>query len=556
MKRRNLTLLLGSLIPAFSGCTSEAPANAPIAVAVTSAVDTEARADDPSDARARRAVEVSADATPQTGAAESEWLPRLRRVCEDIDDPKEQAKRETEGWEGWKEKLAVRVVDFNLYSPTFKTWSLAAVDDPAKSTAVRHAGPFYGVGLTVEVENSSDTVVQGDDIYVWTTLKTKAGEHLCFADAKVARSWDPFAKKGVGGFVTEKSYPEWPFRPKEKKRYAAYQPDCFTAVDLEGGPVSVKVEVFARFRPVGGKVVIAGPLATFERSGDELRGAPLATAGADDVLRGKTPTNVTVWAAAAHQVLVSDGKKFFWTAAASLGSASPERPIATSAVPETTPEYSQVFGSTTVSIKDFAAAGWRTLNGTVALGHKVVTAQVSLSVDSSAFQKTMDAAVTDAQAAATAAASTVAVKQAELDAAKTILTSSAGSESEATAKESVATATTALADATKAQKAADGAVTAATKALASGLAGFLKAQAAQVDCGSFLLDVGRAQLKPRKGSFGAAACKALVAGTPVTGALSFDLERWDAPVALIWKGSVGPQAHVVLSHALGDVLAD
>ena len=208
-------------------------------------------------------------------------------------------------------------------------------------------------------------------------------------------------------------------------------------------------------------------------------------------------------------------------------------------------------------IKDWHLAGWRTQGGAVALGRKVAPANVAIAVDSSAFQKTMDQAVANAQAAATNAAGQVAVKQAEVDGAKMVAVSSAGTDSEAAAKDTLSVAEEdALAEAVKAQEAADAAVAAASKALASGLAGYLKAQAAQIDCGSLLLDVGRAQLKPRKGSFGAAECKVLLVGMPVSGAISLDLERWHPPVALIWEGSAGLKLHLVASTATGDVRAE
>lgn len=556
MKRLS-TSAVAVILTSLSSCSSTESADSRTPVEVARSADTPIeRAEESPSELDRRPVEV-AEVTPlETGAGEAEWLPRLRRVCEEVGDPKDWTKRQTDGWEPWKDKLALTVVDARLHSPAFKTWGLASVDDPAKWAPVRHAGPFFGLGLTIEVENTSTSVLQSDDIYVWATLETNAGQHTCFADAKAARSWDPFAKKGAGGWVTEKSYPEWPFRPKEKKRYVVYQPSCFSSVEMEGGPKSLKVEVYSRFRPLGGELVIAGPLAVIEQAGDTLRAAPLAEPGAKVTLGGKKPVEVRQWAVSGDQVLVDDGKKASWVPYSSIVGMTPGKLPTTVTAPDAAPEFNETLGTSALIIKDWQLAGWRTQGGAVALGHKVVSANVAIAIDSSAFQKTMDQAVADAQTAATTAAGQVAIKQAEVDGAKAVAASSAGTESETAAKDTLSAAEDALAEAVKAQKAADGAVAAASKALASGLAGYLKAQAAQVDCGSFLLDVGRAQLKPRKGSFGSAECKALLAGTPVAGVVSFDLERWDTPVALVWKGSAGLKVHLVASKAIGDVPAE
>ncbi len=547
------TRRLFALCAGLAACTStSAPEPSPRRGQVVLPL-TEQRLADANDGRARRAMEVP---DQETGAGESEWLPRLRRVCEDIENPKDWTKRQTEGWEPWKDKVALQVVDARLHSPAFKTWNIAAVDDPAKNTAVRHSGPFYGLALTVELENKSTEVLTGDDIYVWATLETKAGKHVCFADGKAQRSWDPFAKKGVGAFVNEKAWAEWPLRPQEKKRYTVTQASCFTEVELEGKAAALKVEVYARFKPVGGETVIAGPLAVVEQAGDSVRGAPLAAGGGDDLVKGKTPVAVKTWALWGDHVLVSDAKKAWWTPAPTLNSVTPGKAPETAAVPAEAPEYANVFGTTALAIKGWTLAGWRSQNGGIALGRKLVSAQVAIAIDSSSVQTTLDATLSEAKSAATAAATTVTVKQAEVDAAKAAATAVAGTESEAAAKETQKAAEVALADATKAQKAADAAVATATKALTSGVAGYLKAQAAQIDCGSFVLDVGRTQLKPRKGSFGATECKALLSGTAAAGTIWFDLERWDVPVALIWKGSAGLQLHTVLSHAIGDVPAE
>ena len=490
----------------------------------------------------------------QGGDVDPAWLKHLRRVCDEVTSPEERKTRHTDGWETYKDKIAVKVSDLRIWSPVFGKWSLTKIDAD-KTAGVTHRGPYYGYGLTVELENKSDQVLDADNVYVWATFKSKAGERTCFADARDSRSWNPFARKGAGDWVRETEYPEWPLRPGERKRYTVNRPVCFESLWAESEPTEVTVDVYARFNPLGKDMVIAGPLASFKRPGDLLRGVPLG--GSDQIVQridGKALKAVRALYMAGDQVLTLDDKKATWIPQDQLQGLTPEKPPVFEAMPKSPEAYKKGFGSLTLTIGAWKVAGWRTLAGAVKSGRKLVSANVGISVDTASVKSTLEAAVTAAQGKVAETSGDVTAKEAAATVADGALASAAGTDGEAAAKEAAAKAKADLKAAQAAQKDAAKALAAAEKAMTGGVADFLKTQAKAVDCGSFRLEVGRASLKPFKGSFGAAECKALLGGAPANGTISFELERWDMPFALTWAGTGGAlQSLRTASQELGGV---
>ena len=190
-------------------------------------------------------------------------------------------------------------------------------------------------------------------------------------------------------------------------------------------------------------------------------------------------------------------------------------------------------------------------------GHKVVKADVSVSIDSSSVQQQLTKAVETAQSQLVSLQQAHTEKQAALEIGKTMLVAAKGTEGEGPAKAAVKEAQVELKQSKKVLKQAQKALKSAEKAMGGGLNSFLKTQAKAVDCGSFKLDVGRKQLKPMKGSMGKKDCKVLTGGLPVTGTIAFDLERWDMPFLLMWKSTGGGiETHRVGSKSLGTILKD
>jgi len=495
----------------------------------------------------------------QGAGPEEAWVGRLRKVCEDIAAPEKRTTRHTEGWEKWKPLIDLDVKDLRFYSPQFGKWTLAKVDKPDKTGKVRARGPFFGFGLTVEVENKSDQVLQGDNIYVWVTFKSKTGERVCFADSGASRSWNPFAKKGKGAWSKEKAFSEWPLRPREVKRYTVTRTSCFTQLFVETEPTEIKAEVYMRFRPLGSDTVIAGPLQTFDRAGALLRGAPLAgSAGIQKVKTKKGPIPARALYTAGDRVLVLGDKKSGWIPIDKLAGVTPDSPLKTEALPATTAPFEKTYGSLTVKIDNWRTSGWRKHAGKLKQGHKMLTGDVEISVDTSSITAALQAAVDSSAAVVAAAEADVAAKSAALVGAEAALQGAAGTEAEGAFKEAVKAAKGELKAAGKAVKVAQKGASAAAKALAGGVSKFLKTQAKSVNCGSFKVDVGRKNLKQAKSStLNKKTCKPLLAGETVKGTINFDLERWDLPFMVSFQGAGKVlQSHRIASGALAKILKD
>ena len=560
---RRVAVAIGLI--AVVGCQGADDSAQPTGVSVTPArpfVETAERRLIDEGRMERSPIEVAPAETAQGGdtGPEAPWVGRLRKVCEELEAPESRTTRHTEGWETWQDKLDVSVADMRLYSPQFRKWTLGKVDNSEKSGTVRHRGPFYGFGLTVEVENKSDQVLQGDNIYVWATFKSKTGERVCFADAEANRSWNPFARKGVGGWGKEKEFSEWPLRPMERKRYTITRTSCFTSLFIETEPTEITIDVFVRFRPLGGTAVIAGPMKSFTRPGGLLRGLPLA--GASTIQRLNTrrgPVPVQALYAAADYVLVAEDRKSRWVPIDTLAGVTPDNPPKTEALPPQTEDLTKTYGNLTLKINNWRYSSWRNFGGKLKQGHKLLTADVEISVDTTSIRSALEAAVNTANEGVAAAEAEVAAKEAGVGVANTTLESVRGTEGEAQAKADLKAAVAAFKLAGKALAAARKGQTAALRAMAGGVTSFLKVQAKQVVCSSFLIDVGRGRgLKMFKEStLNNKACKPLLAGETVRGQIAFDLQRWDLPFVLSWKGPGGAlQTHRIASEALGVILRD
>lgn len=558
------TLALLAALPLLILACAEppAPSPAPRAVAVTPAP---APADEPAPvvAEAPRpgqeevADEIEGD-EESSGGEEPAWADRLRALCKEIDKPKE-VERGTAGADAWKNKLAVSVEDVRVFSPDFGRWTLHAVSASNMVQSIRRRGASYGIGMTVEVENKSDEVLTGDDVYAWATFSAEAGNRVCFAAARAERSWDPFAgKEKAGGWVQDRDPSEQPLRPGERKRYVVYAGDCLPRLFREAGPTKISIDVYLRFRTMAGEAVIVGPMASFERPGGLLRGMPVAAA-AQNVLRltKKAPESARALYMVGDHVLIAQEKSTSWVPLHDLGGFTPDSPPALADLPATSAPYRQTFGSLTVSVGGWKVEGWRTLNGDVAKGHRRMTADVELSIDTVAVQAALTAAVDEARNQ---------VKAAEADAAKADAAAAAAGEAAAAAKgtdgfkdakAAAGNAKKAAGAAKKAVKSAQSSLGKAEKALKSGVSAFLKTEAKAIDCGSFRVDVGRTVLRPERGSVDAGACKALIAGESVIGQITFDLERWDVPFTFTWTGSDRVlRVHSVASAALAAIPKD
>ena len=505
---------------------------------------------------------VARDGVDQTGALpgaspDPNWMPKLKDVCRQVGRTSVE-KASTAGWEKWKDQLDVTIQDFRIYSPDFKKWTLQRVDDPTKVAAIRHRGPFFGYGLVVEVENKSDQVLTGDDVYAWATFESKTGKHVCFGTASADRSWNPFAKKGVGAWVKEKDYSEVPLRPTERKRYTVVRSLCFTSMFVETEPTKITVEVYTRFRPLGGETVIAGPFHTLERNGGILRG--LALTDTETSFQRKTKKGlepVRALFTAGDHVLLAEAKKSTWVPIHTLVGPSPLQAPKVDELPDEAPLLNKAYDKLTLKVDDWRVTGWRTFKGVLKQGHKMVSARVSISVDTSAVTKALEGAVAAANTSVTTAQAGVTAKEAALGQAQTSTESAKGTDNEAKAKDALKAAKDELKVAKAALKAAEKAQKAATKAMAGGMKAFLSAQVKAVNCGSFQLDIGRKSQKTFKGSLSAKDCKALLTGAPVTRRIWFELERWDMPFMLSWKGLGGSlETHRLASRKLATVLKD
>lgn len=505
----------------------------------------------------RNPVEVSKPALPGVDV-NADVLGRLRSVCRDVETPESRSKRTTDGSEKWKSKLKVVIKDFRLYSPNFKKWTLRKVDNSYKTGSVRHRGPFFGFGLTVEVTNQSNEVLKSDSVYVWATFQSKTGKRVCYAAADASRSWNPFANKGVGGWAKEKEFSEWPLRPSERKRYTITRSSCPVQMFLETDPTDVEVEVYASFRPLGADRVVTGPLITLKRPGSLLRGVPMA--GSSKIQQRITRKGVTAVQALymmGDHVLIAEDKKTLWIPADELAGNSPTSVPTTEALPATSASLTKTLGSLKLVINNWRLDSWKNLNGKIKQGHKMVRADVDISIDSGSVQTQLQAAVEAAQQNVSSLRETVSVQQTTQMTQESMLAAMKGTDGEAAAKVSVKQAKKAVKAAQKALKQGQKALKKTEKSMGGGVSSFLKTQAKGVDCGSFKLDVGRKQLKPFKGSLGKKECKQLLGGMRVNGTISFDLERWDMPFLLSWKSTGGGvDFHRVASQALGTILKE
>lgn len=551
-----LALLLAAIT--LVGCQKADQTSEPIKVAVVPAkAERVDRLITDENRRTRQPIEVSP--AMQGADGDAPWMRNLRAVCEAIESPEIRTTRHTENSGPWKSKIDLTVRDFHIYSPSFKKWTLAAVDKPDKLGKVRGKGPYFGFGLTVQVKNNSDEVLEGDNIYVWADFKSKTGKRTCFADASANRSWNQFAKKGAGAFVKEKEFSEWPLRPGETKRYTVSRSACFNSLFLESKPEEIKIEVYARFRPLGGDHVIVGPMETFERDGALLRGVPTADANAIVQLSGrKGPQPRRALFAAADHVLLTDGKKSAWTPTALLVSSGADRTPKTGTLPAAPEDLSKNYGSLTLKISNWRVVNWQKFAGILKQGHKMLTADVEISIDTSSVQTALEGAVNAAAAAQSAASTEVAAKEAGVAAAQATFDSVKGTDAEGGAKEALAAAKAELKGAKTGLKAADKGLKGAQKALAGGVSSFTKTQAKSVNCGSFKVDVGRKALKLHKVStLNGKACKPLSGGETVKGTLRFDLERWDMPFVLSWQGPGKVlETHRIASESLATILKD
>jgi hypothetical protein len=510
---------------------------------------------------------------PVPGAAAkglAKWLKKVKKVCDAV-PPGEISTDPTPGWEKWKDLIVVDVKDYRIYSPQFKKWSLKKVDKSLKSGKVKRTG-WFGYGVTVEVENKSEEVLVSDQVRVKTTIKSATGERVCRQWAHQWRSWFPFAKKGQGAWIKEKQPSEWPLRPKERNRYTIVDGYCAPPMFMETEPVSVETEIYVSFTPLGGERVIAGPFKTFTRPGGLLRGVPLAgSAKIQQRITRKGVTPVQALYSVGDHVLVAEGKKSFWIPLDQLAGTGPDNPPATEPLPASTADYNKEVGKLTLKIDNWRVWSWRKFGKLRAdmlgqgkkvkskplkQGHRLLLADVNISIDSSAVQSTLEDAVKIAQERVTSQTTALSEKQTALDNANATLTAAKATPTEGDAKAAVNQAKADLKTAKGGLKQAKKALKSAEKAMGGGVKSFLKSQAKAVSCKSFVLDVGRRKIKERSGSLGKK-CKQLLGGATVKGVITFDLERWDMPFLLTWKGTGGAlQTHRVASHAIGKILKD
>jgi|GEM_PF-6088758 hypothetical protein len=491
--------------------------------------------------------------------AEPPWKTKLRDACYSMS--RRRVKRpnatSTAGW--WKDKVDLQVKDLRVYSPFFRKWSLLKVDNPDKSTSVRHSGPYFGYGLTVEVTNKSQQVLENDAIYVWAEFKSRTGKRGCFAVSNDDRSWNPLVKKRRsdvrGGWIKEREYSEAPMRPGERKRYTISNNACFSSMFLETDPTDVKIEVFFRFWPVGSGLVVMGPMETYNRPAQMLRGVPLAGASRTmQLVSRKKVTPIRAWYMAGDHFLALEDKKARWIPWVSTKGSGGLNLPKLGAWPKTTPAYEKTFGAVTLKISGWRFSSWHKMDGKLKQGHKLLSAKVDLSVDTSSVTQQLEGTVNAANTKLTEAQTDLSVKQAAADGAKAAYDAAKGTEGADAAKDKMKETKADLKLSKKNIKAAQKTAKAAQKAMGGGVTAFLKNALKAVDCGSFRVDVGRKQLRPAKGSLDKKGCKPLLGGQSVSGYLMFDLERWDLPFILSWKGMGGGlQAIPLASEALATI---
>jgi len=482
------------------------------------------------------------------GGGGGQVVGQLKRLCDEMDGIARVPALETEGWQAWKDKLAVTVKDFRLYSPQFRQWRLQAVGSESKTSVVRHSGTFFGFGLVVELENRSDDVLLREGVIVRTTYLPGNDFRVCYAESNSSRTWDPMANKGKGGWVKEKQASEKPFRPQERKRYSVQATECIEPQFIENGIESIRVEVYFRFVTAEGKAVVAGPLKTLERPGQLLWGLAVGPASkAQKRKRRSGLEDVQAFYLLADRVYATGAGRPGWVALDQLEGVTPEAFPAHESLPDRVAALSKVYGALTLSLTEPALQNPRDVGRAAGLGHRLLSFAVGISIDKSNVESQLETAVREARAGQAAARAVVSEKVNAVAAGKAEFAAASNKAAESVAKAKIKTAAVELKAARKAVLAANRAVKAAKKATTGGVGAFLKAQAQILDCGSFVLDVGRATLKPLKGSMDRKQCQALLRGEAVTGKLEFDLGRWDLPFVITWNAGGAVEAFGVAS---------
>jgi len=297
---------------------------------------------------------------------------------------------------------------------------------------------------------------------------------------------------------------------------------------------------------------------TIEQTGGLLRGLPIASEShAQQLKKRKAPEAVKALFIAGDHVMIQKAKKVSWVPMGNLVGLNPQNLPKLASVPADPPALAKDYGKLKITVDGWNVMGWQKVNGLVKQGHKLVSAKVSVSIDSADVTSSLEAALAAANQTLAAAQADAGLKDGLLEAAKATYDGVRGTEAEAGAKTELNSAKQQAKMAKGVLRAAQKGVSSATRAMAGGVSSFIKSQAKNVNCGSFRLEVGRKSVKPRKGSFGSKNCRQLSGGQPVSGIVWFDLERWDMPFALTWKGPGGAiQVHNVQSDKLGSILKD
>jgi len=474
---------------------------------------------------------------------------RLRGLCESLAAPAAGDGRQSPGWEGWRDKLKLRVRDYRVWVPLFKDWSLLKVDSDTRYDRRGHKTGRYGFGMTVDVENASTEILHHDGVLAWVTFTTDAGPRVCLAESSSSRTWAPFRNKSKGEWIAQKGLSERPFRPGEKKRYVLHRNDCLDALVVEQGVKEIGADVYFRFATREGGFVTAGPLASMVREGTVLQGAPLA--GAPVTVARKTrkgTTSALAWYLAGDRFMVRTRKGTDWLPVDELPGVDPLALPPLARLPQAPASLDAKYGSLSLRVEEWTLTNWEDLKGAVGQGHKLLTATVTIAIDSSRIKEELEAAVTRAGDRLLEMQADIAVKESALEAARAGLDS--GDEaSRKAAKAAVEAAASQLKASRQGLAAAKKNLKAVEKTSRGGVDAFLKTQVANLDCGSFALDVGRRVLKPEKGSINKKACASLSSDGKVTGKVAFELRRFDVPFALTWKGPRSEiEVYPVASH--------
>jgi hypothetical protein len=254
----------------------------------------------------------------------------------------------------------------------------------------------------------------------------------------------------------------------------------------------------------------------------------LPTGNPDEVWQhriGKKIEPVRLLYAAGDHVLVARDRSLSWVPALSVGGHTPATPPAVSALPETTGGVERTYGNLTINLDNWKITNWTDAAGKVSHGHRLLSVDATIGIDTSTITMTLLQAVEQARQNLTIAEATLAEKQALFDAASASPDAAAKKQAQSNLKA-----------AQKGIKDGQKALSSTEKSLTGGVQKFLLEQTKAIDCGSFTLDTGRKTLKPKKGSLTRKSCNPLKAGQPVSAQLHFELERWDVPFVISWKG--------------------